>query len=116
MPEHRGPTSRGGRPPKDDRLCLEGIFFVLKTGISWEELPPQFGVSGMTCWRRLRDWQQAGVWDRIHKILLRCLREADQIDFSRVAVNSASVRALKGGIETAPVLSTADAPVRSIMC
>ena len=116
LPEHRGPTSRGGRPPKDDRLCLEGILFVLKTGISWEDLPPQFGVSGMTCWRRLRDWQKAGVWDRIHAILLSCLREADQIDFSRVTVDSASVRALKGGIEPGPVLSIDDAPARSITC
>jgi transposase len=55
-----------GRLPLDDRACLNGILFVLLTGISWVDLPQQFGYgSGMTCWRRLRDWTQAGVWDQL---------------------------------------------------
>ena len=87
-----------GREPINDRAVLKGILFVLKTGIAWEDLPQEMGCgSGMTCWRRLRDWQKAGVWDKIHRVLLSQLRRADQIDFSRAVVDSASVQAVFGG-------------------
>jgi transposase len=87
-----------GRKPLDNRRVLTGIIFVLKTGIGWEDLPQEMGCgSGMTCWRRLRDWQEAGVWTRLHEVLLAKLREGDQIDWSRAVVDSSSVRALKGG-------------------
>ena len=87
-----------GRKPVPDRAALTGILFVLKTGIGWEDLPQEMGCgSGMTCWRRLRDWQEAGVWDRIHQVLLGKLRQADKIDFARAVVDSASVRAVFGG-------------------
>jgi len=87
-----------GRKAVSDRAALTGILFVLKTGIGWEHLPKEMGCgSGMTCWRRLRDWQKAGVWDKIHQTLLNKLREADKIDFSRAIVDSASVRAVLGG-------------------
>ena len=66
LPPHR-PRPRGGRPPADDRACFTGIVFVLKTGIGWEDLPAEMGCgSGMTCWRRLRDWHRAGVFRRLH--------------------------------------------------
>jgi transposase len=62
---------KGGRPPLDDRKALEGIAFVLHTGIAWARLPKQMGHdSGMTCWRRLRDWQAAGVWATLYRVLL----------------------------------------------
>src|SRR5262245_43594467 len=78
------PSPKGGHPRLDDRKALTGILFVLKTGIPWEDLPREMGCGcGMTCWRRLRDWQKAGVWDRIHKVLLDRLRQADEIDWSR---------------------------------
>ena len=96
LPPHR-PRPRGGRPPVDDRVALAGILFVLKTGIGWEDLPREIGCSGMTCWRRLRDWQAAGVWDALHRLLLDRLRHAERIDFSRVLVDSGSVRAVLGG-------------------
>lgn len=87
-----------GRKPIDNRQALTGVMFVLKTGIGWEDLPQEMGCgSGMTCWRRLRDWQAAGVWQRLHEILLAKLRGADQIDWSRAVVDSSPVRALKGG-------------------
>jgi len=87
-----------GRKPIDNRRALTGILFVLKTGIGWEDLPQEMGCgSGMTCWRRLRDWQAVGVWQQLHEVLLAKLREADQIDWSRAVIDSASVRALKGG-------------------
>lgn len=87
-----------GRKPISNRQALTGILFVLKTGIPWEYLPQELGCgSGMTCWRRLRDWQTAGVWQRLHEHLLAKLRHADQIDWSRAIVDSGSVRALRGG-------------------
>jgi transposase len=87
-----------GRKPIDNRRALTGILFVLKTGIGWEDLPQEMGCgSGMTCWRRLRDWQAAGVWQQLHEVLLARLQEADQIDWSRAVVDSAPLRALKGG-------------------
>ena len=87
-----------GRKPISNRQALTGILFVLKTGIPWEYLPQELGCgSGMTCWRRLRDWQTAGVWQRLHEHLLAKLRHADQIDWSRAIVDSGSIRALCGG-------------------
>jgi transposase len=86
-----------GRKRIDDRRVLTGILFVLKTGIAWEQLPQELGCgSGMTCWRRLHEWQEQGVWQRLHETLLTKLREADKIDWSRAAVDSSFVPALKG--------------------
>jgi transposase len=92
-----------GRKPLENRAVLTGILFVLKSGIQWELLPKEMGCgSGMTCWRRLRDWQKAGVWSQVHKVLLRELRGADQIDFSRALVDSDSIRAVFGGPRPVP--------------
>ncbi len=96
-----------GRKPVDNRRALTGIVFVLKTGIGWEDLPQEMGCgSGMTCWRRLRDWQVAGVWQRLHEVLLAKLHAAEQIDWSRAVVDSSSVRALKGGPKPAQTRPT----------
>jgi transposase len=87
-----------GRKRVGNREALTGILFVLKTGIGWEYLPQEMGCgSGMTCWRRLHDWQEAGVWQKIHEVLLAKLNQANQIDWSRAVIDSASIRALKGG-------------------
>src|SRR5712691_7122617 len=86
-----------GRKRLPDRECLSGILFVLHTGIPWQDLPADLGFgSGVTCWRRLEEWHQAGVWDRLHRLLLRKLRAADAIDFSRAIVDSSHVQAKKG--------------------
>ena len=91
------PRPKGGRPPVDDRKALAGILFVLKSGIPREMLPQEMGCgSGMTCWRRLRDWQQAGVWAELHRVLLDRLGKANAIDWSRCALDSASVPAKRG--------------------
>ena len=91
------PKPRGGRPRVDDRAALAGIVFVLKSGIPWEMLPQEMGCgSGSTCWRRLRDWQEAGVWRRLHRVLLDRLGEADRIDWERACLDSASVPAKRG--------------------
>ena len=80
----RPPRPKGGRPPLDERKALEGIVFVLRTGIPWAMLPRELGCgSGMTCWRRLRDWNAAGVWRELHRVLLDKLNAADKIDWSR---------------------------------
>ena len=74
-----------GRKPLDNRKALTGILFVLKTGIPWEDLPQELGCgSGMSCWRRLRDWQQAGIWPSLQEVLSRQLPDATKIDWSRV--------------------------------
>nr|WP_246150359.1 IS5 family transposase [Streptomyces qinzhouensis] len=94
-------TRHPGRKRHPDRLVFQGILFVLHTGISWEHLPQELGFgSGMTCWRRLAEWTEAGVWPRLHEVLLAELRSANALDFSRAAVDGSHVRALKGGAKT----------------
>ena len=81
----------------DDRAALNGILFVLQTGIPWEDLPKELGLgSGMTCWRRLRHWQGSGVWAKLHQAMLSKLREHDRIDWSRASIDSASVASPRG--------------------
>ena len=76
---------------------FQGVLFVLHTGIAWEHLPQELGFgSGMTCWRRLAEWTGAGVWPRLHGVLLAGLRSAGALDFSCAAVDGSHVRALKG--------------------
>ena len=100
-----------GRRRLDDRKVLCGVLFVLYTGIAWEFLPQELGYgSGMTCWRRLRDWHEAGVWQRLHEVLLARLNAAGMIDWSRSAVDGSHVRALKGGPKPGPARSTAPGP------
>ena len=91
------PKARGGRPRIPDRAVLSGIVFVLKSGIPWRMLPKEMGFgSGVTCWRRLRDWQKAGVWRSLHRALLNLLGRNGKVDWSRVCLDSASVAAKRG--------------------
>lgn len=91
-----------GRKPLPDREVLSGILYVLHTGIQSEYLPQDLGFgSGMTCWRRPRDWNEAGVWQRLHEVLLAELKAAARLDWSRCVVDSSHVRALKGGARQA---------------
>jgi transposase len=106
-----------GRKPIGNREALTGILFVLQSGIPWEMLPQELGCgSGMSCWRRLRDWTAAGVWAQIHQQLLTCLRAADRIDWSRAVIDSTSVRAVFGGRRPDQTRPIAAKPVVSIMC
>ena len=96
------PRTRGGRPRISGRAVLSGIVYVLKTGIPWTMLPKEFGCSGVTCWRRLRDWRKAGVWRRLWRVMLNELGRARRIDWSRASVDSASVAAKKRVRRPAP--------------
>jgi transposase len=91
------PKPKGGRPRVPARAALAGIVFVLKTGIPWQMLPTELGCgSGSTCWRRLRDWQEARVWEKLHTRLLNWLADQADFDWSRASVDSLSVRAKRG--------------------
>ena len=86
-----------GRKRLPDRQALQGILFVLHTGISWPHLPLELGFgSGVTCWRRMDEWQKAGVWERLHELLLARLRAAGEIEWSRAIADSSHVQAKKG--------------------
>ncbi|MEV4731849.1 IS5 family transposase [Saccharopolyspora sp. NPDC049426] len=97
LPEHPRRLRHPGRRRLDDRKALQGILFVLYTGIQWEFLPQELGYgSGSTCWRRLAEWQRAGVWERLQRALLDTLLAADQLDFSRAVVDSTQIQAKRG--------------------
>lgn len=101
LPKRRA-QPKGGRPWIDDRATLTGILFVLRSGIPWRMLPIEMGCgSGVTCWRRLREWQRRGVWKKLHRALLEQLAAADHIDWSRAAVDSRSLAAKKGDARSA---------------
>jgi len=103
-----------GRKRLDDRKVLTGILFVLRSGIPWEYLPQEMGCgSGMTCWRRLRDWQRAGVWEKLHELLLSKLHYAERIDWSRATIESSHVHAFGGAPRPAPARSIAHAKAPS---
>jgi len=109
------PAGGMGRPRVADRAALCGVLFVLHTGIQWEFLPQELGFgSGMTCWRRLRDWNAAGVWDRLHRLLLAELRGAGALDFSRAVIDSSHVRVLRKGPKVAGARSIAAGRARNI--
>jgi transposase len=96
-----------GRRRTDHRAALEGILFVVRTGIAWNHLPTAtFGASGATCWRRLKEWYEAGVWQRLHAALLAELRAAGRLELAHAVVDSAHLRALKGGPSPVPARST----------
>lgn len=97
------PKPEGGRPRIDERATLTGIIFVLKSGLPWEMLPQEMGCgSGVTCWRRLKEWQEAGVWERLHRVLLDRLGEADRIEIGLGLVWTRRVFRLKGGPKNRP--------------
>ena len=98
LPRHKARPGKRGRPPVDDRACLTGIAFVLRSGIPWEMLPLEMGCgSGVTCWRRLRYWQRKGVWKKLLHAMLDRLGSEGLIDWKKACIDSQSYRAVFGG-------------------
>ena len=109
---HRHP----GRLRVPDRTALAGVLYVLRTGVAWRDVPAaEVGCSGVTAWRRLRDWTEAGVWPLLHTALLTELRRADLLDMDDCAIDGSHIRALKGGTTSAPRPSTGQDRGRSTM-
>jgi len=114
LPTPRRRRSRHpGRKPLDNRTVVRGLLFVLKSGIAWEDFPCEMGCCGMTLLNRLRQWQRAGVWAAVHRVMLGKLRAAGRIDLSRAIVDSASVRATHGGKKRARAPWTAGKTARN---
>jgi transposase len=95
LPDRR--PQRTGRPRVSDRAAFTAIVFVLRTGVPWRLVPRRIGCSGVAAWWRLREWQRTGVWERLHRELLRHLNATSRIDWSRGVVDSSHIRALRGG-------------------
>jgi transposase len=94
------PRPKGGRPRQDDRACFEGIVYVLRNGVRWRHLPRCYPAP-VTCWRRHRDWTQAGVWNRVWRLVLAELGEAGKLDTSELVLDASFVAARKGGTRSA---------------
>lgn len=117
LPPPPPPSPKGGRPPADNRAALQGIMYVDRYGTPWQALPTgAFGVSGSSCWRRLRDWTKAGIWPELHRRLLNRLGRAGGVDLGRVVADSQSVRALRGARTPAPTRRTAGSRAASGTC
>jgi transposase len=104
-----------GRKRLPDRQALQGILFVLHTGIAWRHLPPELGFGGgSTCYRRLDEWQRAGVWERLHELLLAELQAAGELEWSRAVCDSSHVQAKKGAPRRARARLIEPEPAQSI--
>lgn len=97
LPKHP-PSPKGGRPRVDDRECLEGILWLLRTGSRWQDMPVDL-PSGSTCWRRLQEWAADGVLEDIHAILIGELDELGKLDLDELLGDATFIRAKKGATE-----------------
>lgn len=88
--------TKGGRPRADDRRVLDGILFSLKSGCRWDDIPAEHFAPGVTCWRRLRQWEEDGTWERIWKTLLATLDREDKLDYAAAFLDGSFAPAKKG--------------------
>ena len=103
-----------GRKRLPDRQALQGILFVLHTGIAWRHLPLELGFGGgSTCYRRMVEWQQAGVWEELHALLLSELQAAGELEWSRAIADSSQIQAKKGAPKRARARSIVAVPAAS---
>lgn len=104
LPKERKPGKKGGRPRVSNRQVLTGILFVLRAWLPWPLRPLDMGCgSGSTCWRRFQTWTRRGEWQRLHAVLLQHLAWADEIDWSRVTIDSSTVAAKRGATSSARI-------------
>ena len=96
----RPPNPKGGRPWADDKACFAGIVYALRNAVRWNHIPPPF-PSGVTCWRRHRDWTKAGVWHRVWRVVLAELAEAGALDTSELFLDATFAEDRQGGRATA---------------
>jgi transposase len=94
LPEHP-PSPKGGRPRADDRECLEGLLWLLRSGARWQDIPVDL-PSGSTCWRRLQEWSGEGILETIQALLLEELVELGRIDLRELLADATFIRAKKG--------------------
>lgn len=103
LPKPKAPRKgkRRGRPPKPHRVVLEGILWILKTGARWQDLPRDFGVSPSVCWKRLRAWDEQGVWLRLWRAFLSQLDQRGRLDWQESFLDGSFAPAKKGATESA---------------
>jgi transposase len=94
FPKHP-PSPKGGRPRADDRECLEGILWLIRTGARWQDIPVDL-PSGSTCWRRLQEWAGEEILQEVHALLTEVLDELGEIDFEELFADATFIRAKKG--------------------
>ena len=99
LPQHP-PSSKGGRPRADDRECLEGILWLLRSGARWKDIPVDL-PSGSTCWRRLQEWSGEGVLQEIQALLVQELADLGKLDLSELLADATFIRAKKGARRSA---------------
>jgi len=95
---HLPPPKRMGRPRADDRKTLEGILWVLRSGARWQDVPREYG-SPTTCWRRLKEWEESGVWETLWRAILSVLEAEQKLDWAQAFLDGSFVPAKKGALE-----------------
>jgi len=96
---HLPPPKRTGRPRADDRKTLEGILWVLRSGARWQDVPREYG-SPTTCWRRLKEWEESGVWENLWRVILSALEAEQKLDWAQAFLDGSFVPAKKGALES----------------
>ena len=107
------PSSKGGRPPVDNRTFFTCVLFMLKTGIGWRDLPTELGASEKTVRRRLKAWNEEGLWTAVFHQLLAKLRAAGRLDLTEVLVDGGLIKAPCGGENADPTPPIEAAPAAS---
>lgn len=102
LPVQAPPGSTGGRRPIEHAVVLRVIWFVLTVGCRWKDVPPEMGCSGETARTRLQQWQEAGIWQRVHEFLLCELKRRNRLELETAMIDSAQVRAFGGGDRSGP--------------
>jgi transposase len=100
IPPSRVRPQGGGTQDTPDETLFASIIYVLVSGCAWRALPPCFGISKSTAHRRFLIWSRAGLWGRLHRAVLDKLAAKDLLDLSRVVLDTAHVRAKKGGVNS----------------